>query len=66
MSVNITELNNGATLELAVTGKLHKQDYEKRMAAFCRAFTSGKVRCFDRTEKADAMEWLTEGFEESA
>ncbi|MFT4548811.1 MAG: hypothetical protein ACI8XO_003235 [Verrucomicrobiales bacterium] len=56
MYVTITERNSGAIVEVATTDKLHKQDYEKWTAAFCRPFNSGKVIYFERTEKADATE----------
>lgn len=125
MSINITPLNEDGAIQVAVTDKFHKQDYEqfvpvleeaikehgkirllfdmqdfhgwdtaalwedikfdvkhhshferiamvgerkweKWMAAFCRPFTSGKVKYFDRAEKEDAKDWLLEGLADPA
>ena len=117
MSVELKELDNGKLLEVHLTGKLLKTDYEtllpaverlvkqhgkllmlvefndfhgwtgsalwedikfdakhfndierlaiigenkweKVMAAFCKPFTTAKVRYFDHTHRAEAREWL--------
>ena len=119
MSVELKELDNGKLLEVYVTGKLVKTDYEtflpaverlvkqhgkllmlvefndfhgwtgsalwedikfdakhfndierlaiigenkweKGMAAFCKPFTTAKVRYFDHTDAAEARNWLVQ------
>ena len=40
---------------LAMVGE---KRWEKWMAAFCRPFTTAKIRYFDRHEAADADEWV--------
>jgi hypothetical protein len=117
MTVELKELDNGQLLEVHLTGKLVKEDYEtfvpavdrlvkehhkvrmlvvmqdfhgwtagalwedikfdakhfndierlaivgetkweKGMAVFCKPFTGAKVRYFDRTQAAEARDWL--------
>lgn len=120
MSVEMKELDNGKLLEVHLTGKLVKKDYEtflpaverlvkqhgkilmlvelhdfhgwtagavwedikfdakhfndierlvvlgenkweRGMAVFCKPFTTAKVRYFDRSQAAEARDWLTRG-----
>jgi hypothetical protein len=120
MSVEMKELDNGKLLEVHLTGKLVKKDYEtflpaverlvkqhgkilmlvelhdfhgwtagavwedikfdakhfndierlvvlgenkweRGMAVFCKPFTTAKVRYFDRSQAAEARDWLTKG-----
>ena len=119
MPVEFKELNNGALLEVHLTGTLVKQDYEallpaverlakqhgtidmlvamhdfhgwtlaaawedtkfavhhfrdvkrlalvgetkwqEAMATFCKPFTTAKVRDFESSQAAEALDWLTE------
>ena len=117
MAVTVSIIDNGRAIEVAVTEKLHKEDYEtflpsleaamkeqgkirllfdmhdfhgwdtaalwedlklcaghfrdferiamvgekkweKAMATFCKPFTSGIVKYFDRADKEEAKQWL--------
>jgi hypothetical protein len=40
---------------LAMVGE---KAWEHAMAAFCRPFTSAKIRYFDRSEAAEARDWI--------
>jgi hypothetical protein len=35
-----------------------EKKWERAMAVFCKPFTTGKVKYFDRAEKEQAKEWL--------
>jgi len=42
---------------LAITGETK---WEKGMAAFCKPFTTAKVRYFDHIRAAEARDWLAQ------
>jgi hypothetical protein len=42
---------------LAITGE---NKWKKGMAAFCKPFTTAKVRYFDHTHAAEARDWLVQ------
>lgn len=48
---------------LAMVGE---SKWEKGMAAFCKPFTTAKIRYFDRAQENEAREWVAEGLPQKA